>query len=58
LRVGTAYSLDSDLPKLQKVLLGSGALKGDGRENRQMIEEEPYNYKNTLAMRSGIEADA
>ena len=46
---------DSDLPKLQSIQLGDGALYGDERDNRKRIGTEPYNYKNTLTMRSEIE---
>ena len=46
---------DSDLPKLQSIQLGRGALFGDGRAGRKIIEDEPYNYNNTLTMRSEIE---
>ena len=46
---------DSDLPKLQSILLGGGALHGDGRDDRKTISNEPYNYKNTLTMRSETE---
>ena len=46
---------DSDLPKLQSIQLARGALVGDGRDDRKTISDEPYNYKNTLTMRSEIE---
>ena len=46
---------DSDLPKLQSIELGYEALAGDGRDDRWTISNEPYNYKNTLTMRSEIE---
>ena len=46
---------DSDLPKLQSIELGSSALEGDGGFDRQTIEEEPYNFKNTLTMKGEIE---
>ena len=46
---------DSDLPKLQSIQLGEYALRGDGRVDRKTISNEPYNYKNTLTMRSEIE---
>ena len=46
---------DSDLPKLQSIRLDEGALYGDGRDDRKTIGDEPYNYKNTLTMRSEIE---
>ena len=46
---------DSDLPKLQSIRLDRCALEGEGRDNRKTIRDEPYNYKNTLTMRSEIE---
>ena len=46
---------DSDLPKLQSIELGTGTLVGDGGDDRKTISDEPYNYKNTLTMRSEIE---
>ena len=46
---------DSDLPKLQSIQLGRGALDGDFRADRKTISDELYNYKNTLTMRSDIE---
>ena len=45
---------DSDLPKLQSIQLVGCALWGDGRDNRKTISNPPYNYKNTLTMRSEI----
>ena len=45
---------DSDLPKLQSIQIGRWALDGDGRDDRKTINNEPYNYKNTLTMRSEI----
>ena len=46
---------DSDLPKLQSIQLDWNALQGDYDDDRKTIEDEPYNYKNTLTMRSEIE---
>ena len=52
---------DSDLPKLQSIrlgdfaLVGDDALFGDNRDDRRTISDAPYNYKNTLTMRSEIE---
>ena len=46
---------DSDLPKLQSIRFGRGALCGDDRADRKTISEAPYNYKNTLTMRSEID---
>ena len=45
---------DSDLPELQSIDLNSYALHG-AYSDRQTISEEPYNYKNTLTMRSETE---
>ena len=45
----------SDLPILQSIQFAPGALEGDGRADRKTISEEPYDYKNTLTMRSEIE---
>ena len=46
---------DSDLPKLQSIQLGDYALDGDDDDDRKTIIRVPYNYKNTLTMRSEIE---
>ena len=46
---------DSDLPKLQSIQLDWYALVGDARADRKTISNQPYNYKNTLTMRSEIE---
>ena len=46
---------DSDLPKLQSIQLGQIALKGDDGDDRKTTINKPYNYKNTLTMRSDIE---
>ena len=44
---------DSDLPKLQSIQLGECALDGDNcGDDRRTTSDEPYNYKNTLTMRS------
>ena len=50
-----AWNDDSDLPKLQSILLDGCAFDGDERDDRTTISDEPYNYKNTLTMRSEIE---
>ena len=42
----------SDLPKLQSIQLCAGALQGDDSGDRETISEEPYNYTNTLTMKS------
>ena len=46
-----------DLPTLQSLTIGSWSLQGDYRDNRKTISREPYNYKNTLRMRSNNEWD-
>ena len=46
---------DSDLPKLQSIRLARGALHGDNGDDRTTISNPPYNYKNTMTMRSEIE---
>ena len=46
---------DSDLPKLQSIDLDEYALSGDDRDDRKTISTAPYNWKNTLTMRSDIE---
>ena len=46
---------DSDLPMLQSIRFGTCALVGDNRDDRETISYEPFNYKNTLTMRSEIE---
>ena len=46
---------DSDLPKLQSIQLDPWALQGDNDNDRKTISDEPFNYKNTLTMRSEIE---
>ena len=43
----------SDLPSLQSLVLASKALTGDYSDDRKMSREEPYNYKNTMVMKSG-----
>ena len=46
---------DSDLPELQSIQLGKSALEGDERDDRKTTIKAPYNYKNTLTMRSDID---
>ncbi|KAK8792582.1 hypothetical protein WA588_005074 [Blastocystis sp. NMH] len=41
-----------NLPKLQSIQLGISALLGDADADRKTINNEPYNYKNTLTMRN------
>ena len=49
------WSDDLDLPKLQSIQLGQWTFVGDEGADRKTISTEPYNYKNTLTMRSEIE---
>lgn len=44
-----------DLNRLQSMQLGIYTLQGDGTDRRKTIKEQPYNYRNTLTMRSEIE---
>ena len=44
-----------DLATLQSIQLSYGTLQGDYRDDRKTISEAPYNYKNTMIMRSEIE---
>ena len=46
---------NADLPLLQSIEIGQEALAGDWYDDRKMIRDEPFNYKNTLTMRSWIE---
>ena len=46
---------DSDLPKLQSIRFAPGAFVGDIGDDRKTISNPPYNYNNTLTMRSEIE---
>ena len=43
---------DSDLPNLQTSQLDYFALQGDDSGDQETISEEPYNYTNTLTMKS------
>ena len=45
---------NADLPLLQSIEIGQEALAGDWCDDRKMIRDEPFNYKNTLTMRSWI----
>ena len=45
----------SDLPKLQSIELDWSALEGDGGDDRKTISDEPFNYNNTLTMKSEID---
>ena len=44
-----------DLATLQSIQLSYGTLQGDYRDDRKTISDKPYNYKNTMIMRSDIE---
>ena len=44
-----------DLPSLQSIVLGNNTLEGDNGDRRKTIGNPPYNYRNTLTMRSEIE---
>ena len=44
--------IDLDLPKLKSIEMGAQALWIDGRDGQRTIKYKPYNYKNTLTMRS------
>ena len=41
-----------DLPKLQSIEFDSFACRGDSDSSRQVLKNKPYNYKNTLTMKS------
>ena len=43
-----------DLPSLQSMILGSHAFMGDNSADRKTTSVLPYNYKNTLTMRSMV----
>lgn len=42
------------MDQLGNVELGEDALRGNGSDSRKTIAEEPFNYKNTLTMRSFV----
>ena len=44
---------DLDLPQLHSIELDYCTLRGDERDEQKALEEKPYNYKNTLIMKSG-----
>ena len=44
-----------DLPKLEIITLENSALAGDDNADRKTNNTAPYNYKNTLTMRSVTE---
>ena len=58
LRVIDGWIDDSDLPKLQSIELDLGVFSGDERDDRRMISDPPFNFKNTLIMRSEIERNS
>lgn len=41
-----------ELPMLESITLNNGALAGDNADERKAIDEEPFDYMNTLLMRS------
>ena len=43
-----------DLPSLQSMILDSHAFQGDDSEDRKTTSTAPFNYKNTLTMRSMV----
>ena len=43
---------DVDLPQLQSIQLAKRALDGDDDSSMRTISSAPYNYKNTLSMKS------
>ena len=44
---------EADLPLLQSIELGGSALAGDWRDDRKTSQRSPFNWKNSLVMRSG-----
>ena len=44
-----------ELPLLNSITLGLHAMSGCSSDNRKGIEKEPYNFKNTVIMRSKSE---
>ena len=48
---------DRDLPKLKTIQLGGSNFEEDRRDDRKGISDIPYNYKNTLTMRSETKWD-
>ena len=41
-----------DLNQLRSIELGSNAVTGDSSDARKMIQVEPYNFTNTLKLKS------
>ena len=48
----------SDLPKVQSIQLSDWALWGDNGDDRKTIDVYPFNFKNTLTMKSEIECNS
>ena len=44
-----------DLNQLQSIELGVKTLSGDFSDSQKTIQQEPYNYNNTLIMRSRVD---
>lgn len=42
-----------DLTQLQSIELGCDALRGDDRDYRKRIQKEPFEYMNSLRLKSG-----
>ena len=43
--------LDS-LPQLNRMVMGVNSIRGCDEDNRKALEEEPFDYRNTMIMRS------
>ena len=43
---------EADLPALQSIELDRSAMAGDWRDDRKTNQRSPFNWKNTLVMRS------
>ena len=44
-----------DLPNLQTIRLRKDSLVGDDRSDRKILSTAPYNFKNTLSVKSMID---
>ena len=42
----------ASLPKLNRIVMGVNSLRGCNEDNRKALEEEPFDYRNTLTMKS------
>ena len=42
----------ADLPQLNRIVMGVNSLRGCNGDNRKALEEEPFDYRNTLTMKS------